>query len=252
MTKVVTHRYRLLILALLLSFIWACGSGYGIYHRVADGETLDSISSAYGVSKAKLARLNNMDISAELKEGDAVYVPGASRRADTGTSAQPLTKSAEKKESASKAAEKKETPVITKKVSPPAAKKYESGSKKLVFVWPLKGRIIAGYGSGNGEVHDGIDIEAAEGTPISASSSGRVIYSGNEIKGYGNMVIVKHSGTYSTVYAHNSENTVRKGVFVKAGDVIALAGRSGRLDVPALHFEIRSGKKAVDPVGLLP
>lgn len=228
------------ILAVLL-FLAACGSGYGIYHRVGPGETFDSISSAYGVSPETLVRYNNVTDRSAVKMGDALYIPGADRQISAkaerySTSVEPETSVATP--SPGRIEPEKRSRVKTTSLPP----------KKGGFIWPLKGKVLSKFGSINGELHDGIDVAAKVGTPVAAAAAGRVIYSGSEIKGYGNLVIIKHAGSYSTVYAHNSKNMVDKGTFVKAGDLIALAGNSGRSSMPALHFEIREGKKARDPL----
>ncbi len=233
---------KLFFIFAVLLFFAACGSGYGIYHRVGPGETFESICSAYGVRPETVARLNNVKDRSAVEMGDALYIPGAERQvsakagrysAPSETSSPSSLKPTTKKSRPSKRVKRK------KPMLPP---------KKGVFIWPLKGGVVSKFGSRNGELHDGIDLGADIGAPVAAAAAGRVIYSGSEIKGYGNLVIIKHEGTYSTVYAHNSKNTVKKGEFVKAGDVIALVGNSGRSSTPALHFEIRDGKKARDPL----
>jgi lipoprotein NlpD len=108
------------------------------------------------------------------------------------------------------------------------------------------------FGRSQSRKHDGIDIDAASGTPIRAADSGKVIYSGDEIKGYGNIVIIKHGPTLTTVYAHNAANLVREGNAVKKGQVIARVGRTGRATGSHLHFEIRNHNKPVDPLLVLP
>ncbi len=121
-----------------------------------------------------------------------------------------------------------------------------------VFQWPLKGHISRGFKI-NGPVHHrGIDILASKGTPIDAAAPGRVIYSGSKISGYGNILIIKHSSGFSTVYAHNMINLVKLGEMVDAGQLIARVGNTGRSTGPHLHFEIRKNEKPVDPRLYLP
>ena len=252
---------KIIPIIILLALLSGCGTGYGIYHDVAPGETLDGISEVYGINKASVARINNILDSSEVKAGDAIYIPGADRRRsavrasrydvieERSVKSQPVSPKVTKKIVPEKFGkpERKEPP---KKGPNENAKASSSG--KLKFVWPLKGKIILKFvGKGN-QVHDGIDIASTVAVPVRASAPGRVIYSGSDIKGYGNMVILKHKGSYSSIYAHNSENKVKKGSFVKAGDIIALVGKSGRINTPALHFEIRKGKKALNPISLLP
>ena len=226
-----------LLFNIAVLLITGCGTGYGIYHRVSDGETLESIAGVYGVNKKDLMRLNRVDDPKKIKPGDAVWIPGAGRKKSAKTAKEVINNT-------------KETQKVLKlKQNRGKSSKY---LKDIVFIWPLKGEILAVYGEENGEKHDGIDISAQEGDPVKSAASGRVIYSGDEIKGYGNMIIVKHKGSYSSVYAHNDENLVLKGAFVKAGEIIARVGDSGRSSGPMLHFEIRSGKESLDPLSLLP
>ena len=243
----------IIILLLILS---GCGTGYGIYHNVAPGETFDGICEAYGINKDSVARINNIIDRSAVKEGDAIYIPGAdSRRSAISASRYDVVK---------ERPEKREAPPVRKEVPAPVPAppvKTESPRQDPVaepssgnegFIWPLKGDVLLKFVDRGDQLHDGIDIASDPGSPVRASAAGRVIYSGSDIKGYGNMVILKHKGSYSSVYAHNSENRVKKGAFVKAGDIIALVGKSGRINTPALHFEIRSGKNAVNPITLLP
>jgi len=116
------------------------------------------------------------------------------------------------------------------------------------FRWPVRGRVIAGFGpKSNGLQNDGINVAVPEGTPVKASEDGVVAYAGNELKGYGNLVLVRHSNGYVTAYAHASELLVKRGDTVKRGQVIAKSGQSGSVTAPQLHFEIRKGATPVDP-----
>jgi murein DD-endopeptidase MepM/ murein hydrolase activator NlpD len=121
------------------------------------------------------------------------------------------------------------------------------------FAWPLQGRIISGFGPREGGLHnDGINILAAEGTDIRAAENGIVIYAGNELRGYGNLLLVKHTGGYTTAYAHAARLLVGRGDRVQRGQVIATVGRTGNVSRPQLHFEIRKGPRPVDPRKELP
>jgi len=121
----------------------------------------------------------------------------------------------------------------------------------LAFRWPLRGKLSSRYGWRRGRTHEGIDIAAPSGTRIHAAESGRVTHSGS-LAGYGRVVIVKHKGRYSTVYAHNRKNLVRKGAFVERGDVIAQVGNTGNARGTHLHFEVRRNRVAQDPIRYLP
>jgi lipoprotein NlpD len=253
---------KIIPIIILLVLLSGCGTGYGIYHEVAPGETFDGICEVYGINKASVARINNILDRSAVKEGDAIYIPGAdSRRSAVAASRYDVNGSVEERPLKSQAVPAERVvqapaPVLPKKKESPRQGPNESAkapsSGKIDFIWPLKGKILLKFVGKGDQLHDGIDIASVFGGPVRASAPGRVIYSGSDIKGYGNMVILKHKGSYSSVYAHNSENKVKKGGFVKAGDIIALVGKSGKINTPALHFEIRNGKNAINPIKLLP
>jgi murein DD-endopeptidase MepM/ murein hydrolase activator NlpD len=116
------------------------------------------------------------------------------------------------------------------------------------FAWPVRGRVLAGYGVASGGSHnDGINIAAPRGTPVAAVDAGVVAYAGNELRGYGNLVLVKHANGFITAYAHCDELLVKQGDKVNRGQAIAKVGATGGVSEPQLHFELRRGKKAVDP-----
>jgi len=122
-----------------------------------------------------------------------------------------------------------------------------------VFRWPVAGRILSSFGGiTGGERNDGINIAAARGEPIHAAASGIVTYCGNELKGYGNLVLIRHGDGYVTAYAHADSIAVGRGDHVDAGQVIGTAGSTGDVEVPQVHFEIRRGVRPVDPRSLLP
>ncbi len=128
-----------------------------------------------------------------------------------------------------------------------------SSSKSPIFVWPLSGKTVSGFGPKRGGLYnDGINISAKEGSPIKAAEDGDVIYSGNELRGYGNMLLLKHNNGYLTSYAHADNIIVKKGDVVKKGQVIGYVGKTGHVSSPQLHFSIRQGRKAINPEKLLP
>ena len=120
------------------------------------------------------------------------------------------------------------------------------------FRWPVRGKVITAYGAKtNGKANDGINLAVPEGTPVKAAEDGVVAYSGNELKGYGNLVLIRHANGYVTAYAHASELLVKRGDTIKRGQVIAKSGQSGEVGSPQLHFEIRKGSSPVDPLQFL-
>lgn len=128
-----------------------------------------------------------------------------------------------------------------------------AGKSAKGFVWPIKSGMISSYfGKRRRDFHDGIDISAPRGTPIYAAKEGKVIYSSRKIRGYGNMIVIKHKDGSYTVYAHNQKNLVNKDQFIKQGEQIALLGATGKATGPHLHFEVRLGQRSVDPMNFLP
>ena len=145
---------------------------------------------------------------------------------------------------------------LAEPAAPPAqespVKAAEPAGELTSFRWPVRGRVIAGFGpKPNGLQNDGINLAVPEGTPIKAAQDGVVAYAGNELKGYGNLVLVRHSNGYVTAYAHASELLVKRGDQVKRGQVIARSGETGNVTSPQLHFEIRKGANPVDPMPML-
>jgi len=129
--------------------------------------------------------------------------------------------------------------------SPPAA----DGGR---FLWPVEGRVVVGFGPQPGGLHnDGINIAAARGTPIRAADGGTVAYAGNELGGFGNLLLIKHEDGWLTAYAHNEEILVKIGDTVRRGQMVARVGSSGSANAPQLHFEVRRGERPVDPMPLL-
>lgn len=166
----------------------------------------------------------------------------------------PETKTAEVKnakavKTAPDKAQAAETPVETTASVVPHAD--TPASAPVEFRWPARGHILKSFGDKGGEKSDGINIALPEGTPIKAAENGVVAYAGNELKGYGNLVLVRHDNGYVSAYANNSELKVKKGDQVKRGQVIANSGQTGNVSSPQLHFELRKGSTPVDPMGLL-
>jgi murein DD-endopeptidase MepM/ murein hydrolase activator NlpD len=130
--------------------------------------------------------------------------------------------------------------------------KAEATGALPTFRWPVRGKVITAYGAkANGKANDGINVAVPEGTPVKAADDGTVTYAGNELKSYGNLVLIKHANGYVTAYAHASELLVKRGDTIKRGQVIAKSGQSGEVQSPQLHFEIRKGQAPVDPLQFL-
>ena len=232
-------------------------------HVVNRGDTLHSIARRNHVPVGELARANNLDKSARLSIGMKLTVPGtktaaaepapvASAPAQQVAALTPLaTRSIAPAASQQQSARLAQSNVqVEEKPAEPAAaaKPGETTSALPSFRWPVRGKVITGYGAKtNGKSNDGINVAVPEGTPVKAAEDGVVAYSGNELKGYGNLILVRHSNGYVTAYAHASELLVRRGDTIKRGQVIAKSGQSGEVGSPQLHFEIRKGSSPVDP-----
>ena len=216
-----------LLVALL--FIAGCAHKRGTYHRVKKGETLWRISYRYGVDIEELAAINGIRDPSRIKAGQVIYIPAKKKH-----------KKVKKKDY-----RRSHTRKATRAVPPKFAKKGR-------FIWPVKGRIISGYGMRGDSMHKGIDIKAREGTPIKAVEGGVVVYSDDAMRGYGRVIIIRHRDNLFTVYAHNRKNLVRKGDRVKRGQTIATVGSTGNATTSHLHFEVRSGSRALNPLFFLP
>ena len=195
-------------------------------HVVQTGDTLYDISRLYGVDMASLARANNLTEPFLIVPGQVLALPAAARVATRAPSPTPGR--------------------IIEAIPNPAPL---AGGR---FAWPLQGPVITGFGPQGGGVHnDGINIEAQVGAPVLAAENGVVAYAGNELPGLGNLLLIRHSDGWVTAYAHNGQILVRRGDQVARGQMIATAGASGNVLSPQLHFEIRLGTEAVNPLDYL-
>jgi murein DD-endopeptidase MepM/ murein hydrolase activator NlpD len=258
--------------------------------KVAPGDTLYSLSRNYAVPVNDLAVMNNLTPPFALYAGQVVRIPNlanapvravtnavpakASAPATIPTSAKPAVnkpatasgtqkQSAPKVEKTTKQTEPKKTNTTKKQSEPKPAdtKKSSTPVKKLPaitarssskFSWPLRGKILSNYGAkNNGLFNDGINISASRGAAVAAAENGVVAYAGNEVKGMGNLVIIQHSDGWMTVYAHMDSLGVRRGARVSVGQKIGTVGQTGKVDKPQLHFEIRKGTKAYNPIQYL-
>jgi murein DD-endopeptidase MepM/ murein hydrolase activator NlpD len=226
-------------------------------HFVNRGDTLRGIARRNHLSVVELARANNLGVSTKLRLGTKLIVPSAKTAAAAPAAvatqraaASPPTKMAAAGPRQSARLAQATASVEGEGVSP--VKAAEATSTLPTFRWPVRGKVIVGYGAKtNGKANDGINLAVPEGTPVKAAEDGVVAYSGNELKGYGNLVLVRHANGYVTAYAHASELLVKRGDTIKRGQVIAKSGQSGEVGSPQLHFEIRKGSIPVDPLQFL-
>jgi murein DD-endopeptidase MepM/ murein hydrolase activator NlpD len=239
-------------------------------HFVNRGDTLASIARKNRISPAELARANGLDPSAKLKLGARLNVPGArtavvAAAAPAPVAAAPVAGTLQPVAAAPAPATRmaavapvqsarlaQATANVEEKPAETPAKAADATGALPTFRWPVRGKVVTSYGAKtNGKSNDGINLAVPEGTPVKAAEDGVVAYSGNELKGYGNLVLVRHSNGYVTAYAHASELLVKRGDTIKRGQVIAKSGQSGEVASPQLHFEIRKGSSPVDPLQFL-
>ncbi len=270
---------------------WDSGAGSaGTTIRVARGDTVSGIAARYGVSTRAIIDANHLVSPYWLEVGQTLTLPRAvpanepayaavppppSRYGRWQRPEPPAAKTAEAAPTtdridsaevpprdghatrmAEAATEKRPSAVHTATaviVPPPRDASPPAAIGAHGFIWPVRGRVVEGYGAGrNGIQNDGINIAAHAGAPVYAAAGGEVVYVGNELRGYGNLVLIRHEGGFLTAYAHNSVLLVHKGDRVARGQTIGRVGATGEVNEPQLHFEIRRGRSPVDPMQFLP
>ena len=222
-------------------------------HVVAPGETLMSIARLYHMPLTELATANKIAPHTLVKIGDRLVIPGHRMARSTPAVAAPKAPApiANTKVAALE-------PQPTARIATPAAQASAESAGPTSggppsFRWPVRGRVIAGFGpKPNGQQNDGINLAIPEGTAVRAAEDGVVAYAGNELKGYGNLILVRHANGFVTAYAHTSEIMVKRNDQVRRGQIIAKSGQTGTVSTPQLHFEIRKGSAPVDPTQYLP
>ena len=256
---------RLTAVAAVLALA-ACGT-FG-QHVVRKGETLYSISWRYGLDYREVAAWNGLPPPYVIREGqrlrltpptgrrsvsstgslrrsvpaETTAAAGAAGRGAAGTASSPAVEGGER--DPAKGVARKDTRKDTSEVS--------GSTRAPDWTWPARGRLIGRFARGE-PGRKGIDIAGAPGTPVRAAAAGRVVYSGNGIPRYGNLLIIKHNDKYLSAYAHNRRLLVQEGAVVKRGQQIAEMGRSGTgVSQVMLHFEIRVDGEPVDPLAYLP
>ncbi len=221
----------------------------GREHVVRGGETLYGISRLNGVGVYEMARANGLTPPYTIRAGQRLRIPRgegeAGKGKPPGAKAAPGPRPAAVKKPAARA---EKPPARAKKRKVPAAVPRPPPRSSRGFLWPLKGRVLSAFGTkARGLRNDGINIAAPRGTPVRAAENGVVAYAGNELRGFGNLLLIKHAGGWITAYAHNENLLVKRGDKVRKRQVIAKVGSSGNVSNPQLHFEMRRGRRAVDP-----
>ena len=209
---------------------------------VQPGDTLFRLALCAGLDVATIARANDLAPTYEVRAGQVLAVPPAIRPRDC-LPGQDLV------------AAPTALPAPVAGMPPPP--RAEPGAvvparAAARFLWPVRGKLISGFGPKPGNRHnDGINVAAAAGSEVRAAENGIVVYVGNELAGYGNLLLIRHAADWTSAYAHNAEILVGKGETVQRGQVVAMVGATGNVDSPQSHFELRRGTKAVDPIDYL-
>ncbi len=217
------------------------------YYIVKSGDTLAGIASKYSLSMSDIARLNELKPPYKLKPGDKLLVRVQQPQVKENTAA-----------AAKRTPSGKNTQTVSgKNQQSPGQKKSkqktEDKSRKTHFIYPVGGKIISYFGKDKdfGVKNDGLNFSAPKGTKVRASQGGKIVYVGNELKGYGNLVIIRHDKNLLTAYAHLADLLPEKGEIVKQGQVIGHVGNSGYVKNAQLHFAIRYNNQPADPLKFL-
>lgn len=231
-----SKRFYILIMLVGSLIVAGCSSSSdsGSTYTVKRGDTLYAISRSTGTSVRDLARLNNISPPYTIEVGQRLKLSGSTKTSST--SGKTTTKSSTK------------TAAVRPSSSVPQSSWPPVGQR--CWQWPASGKVILPYSTADGG-NKGIDISAARGTPVYAAGAGKVVYVGNQLRGYGNLIMIKHSEDYITAYAHNDTLLVNNGQSVKAGQKIATMGSTDAASV-RLHFQIRYRATAIDPLRYLP
>ncbi|TFU03830.1 LysM peptidoglycan-binding domain-containing protein [Polymorphobacter arshaanensis] len=226
----------------------------GRLHTVKRGETGIAIAQAYGVPWSKVVAANKLKPPYALEVGQKLLLPSTKAAAAATANmtveqrAAAFSVNIDDLITGSAPAEK---PVTTSKA--PSAASAEAPTASIALVWPVEGRLLSSFGAKpGGRYNDGINLKVTKGGAVRAAADGTVAYAGDAIPGFGNLLLIKHPGGWVTAYAHNEALLVTLGTKVRAGEPIARAGASGAVDTPQLHFEVRRGRTAVDPLRYLP
>jgi lipoprotein NlpD len=233
---------RILKLVLIVSLLTSCGTTSQSAHRkvgagwytVMSGDTLYGIAWRYGLDYEELVRWNNISSDYVIQPGQQLKLLG------------PAAGKVQAKNTQQAQSTKQSKTTSQQKSSGSAA----VNSKPVQWRWPTEGKVLNTFAL-NKLSQRGIDIAGNLGQPVHAVADGKVVYSGNGLAGYGNLIIIKHSDTYLSAYAYNQQRLVNEGMKVKAGKVISKMGRSSNGST-RLHFEIRKNGKPVDPLKYLP
>lgn len=225
-------------------------------HVVQPGDTIYGISRQYNVAVSRLVQFNGIEppytivVGRVLRLPDSV-TPSVAPTRVAGAQAPASKPSGAKPSPAGRASAGRSPPQAPRNTVAAVPKPPPLSNRK--FLLPVRGRVLSRFGPvGRGLRNDGVNIAAPRGTPVRAAENGIVVYSGNALLGFGNMVLLRHANGFMTAYAHNESVSVGRGDTVRRGQVIATVGSTGNVASPQLHFEIRKGKRAINPAKFLP
>jgi murein DD-endopeptidase MepM/ murein hydrolase activator NlpD len=223
--------------------------GAGAWHTLRAGENLWRLSQRYGVAVDAIRAANGIEDVHGLEIGQRVWIPGRDGSPPAVTAPAPGWQGALERTEPSEDGLREPS----EDGGWGAACAATAQAEGLAFEWPVLGRLTSRYGaSRRGRGHDGLDLAAQRGAAVRAAEAGKVVYAGDDLGDYGRVVIVRHQGSWATVYAHNDRNLVDEGDFVEKGDEIARVGRTGNASAPHVHFEIRRSNRPRDPLQCLP
>lgn len=211
-------------------------------YRVRRGDTLYSIATKHHMSVSSLAKINGIKEPYTIKSGQMLKVSSWVDEKPIFTEKDKIQTNVVSPKTDRQEEKKRQAAVKNPSAFKGKANVPKSQAKKK-FAWPVKGKITSDFGNGN----DGINIAGKSGDPINAADSGTIAYAGNELKGYGNLVLIRHKDGWITAYAHNRKLLVKKGDVVSKGQKIAEMGNTGSVKAPQLHFEVRYKAKVVNP-----
>ena len=231
-------------------------SGQPRAYRRAGRNAEQAFRATYKMSLTNIAKANNIAPHTQVKIGDQLTIPGVRAQAAAGrapVAQQQAGRAAAAENRGSAAGDRRPRAASRPPPTIPRPTPRPSPTPRMpTFRWPVRGRVISGFGpKTTGQQNDGINVAVPEGTPIKAAEDGVVAYAGNELKSYGNLVLIRHSNGYVTAYAHASEILVKRDEPIKRGQVIGKSGQTGNVTAPQLHFEIRKGSSPVDPMPYL-
>lgn len=229
---------------------------------VQPGDTIYAISNRFGVDRSALVRANNMRAPYAIQVGQRLQIPAGSAAPPSPSPVQTASAPVQRTVLPPPAAARvpgTPSPVATRPPAEPAPPRPATTiaipppRAASGFIWPVEGRLLSSFGAKDNGLHnDGINIAAPRGAPVLAADNGVVAYAGQEIRGFGNLLLIKHDGGLITAYAHTDTLLVKRGDTVTRGQVIGKVGTTGGVETPQLHFEVRQGTRAVDPKLYLP